>query len=384
MPLQENSHRFQITAPNDQPLVLTAESEADMNEWILALVTARFRFPSLTMDSFRIISVIGRGFFGKVMLCESKATKKLYAIKSVRKDLLIKSKRMQTILYERNILAQISYPFIVSLCFAFQSPSKFYMGLDYQPGGELLRRFHNGPRPAVSDIKLYIGELALAINYLHSQGIIYRDLKPENILLGEDGHVKLTDFGLSKEIEDVTSTFCGTPEYIAPEIVRRDPYTFPIDWWALGILSYELFFGTTPFHDKNRGRLFTKITTMEPTFPDGTDEIVVSFISGLLQKDPKNRSGFEQIEKHPLFADCSFEDLLAKKIRFTHLPVVKNLREPANFDDAFTHECAIDSLATPLMDGESHFDGFSFIGVDDIGDFRGSCEERIAEVVAGG
>jgi serine/threonine protein kinase len=377
LPSRENSHRFQIIVPNDQPLVFTAESESKVNEWILALITARFRFQSLTMDSFKIISVLGRGFFGKVMLCESNETKKLYAIKSVHKDLLIKSKRLQSILYERNILARISHPFIVSLCFAFQTQSKFYMGLDYQPGGELINRSCHGPKLSVNDWKLYIGELALALKYLHSQGIVYRDLKPENILLDEDGHVKLIDFGLSKVIEDVTSTFCGTPEYMAPELVRKEPYAFSIDWWALGILSYELLFGKAPFRDPNPARLFTMITTVDPKFPDDADERVVDFISGLLQKDPKNRSCFTHIEEHPLFADCSFEDLLAKKVRMPRIPVVGDRRMPENFDDVFTQEKAIDSLVTPVS--EEQCAGFSFTGVDEIRSFHGPFEQRVTE-----
>ena len=238
------------------PITLTTQENDHDNlvKWVIALRSASFFNPNLSMDCFNIISVIGRGFFGKVMLVQNKNTNELYAIKTVHKNRLIQSNKVHTILAERFILGKVKHPFIVEMRMAFQSVSKFYILMEYVKGGDLfglLKRTSNdfenldhqlstisnsssrssslsdyhqnttNKMPSkgkykipLSQVKLYVAELALALNYLHSLGIVYRDLKPENILLAEDGHIKLTDFGLSKDISksQLTGTFCGTAD----------------------------------------------------------------------------------------------------------------------------------------------------------------------------
>jgi serine/threonine protein kinase len=197
------------------------------------------------MDEFDSISVIGRGNYGKVMLCQSKFTRERFAIKTVRKAVLLKSQKVHTVIRERQILEQVTSPFIVRLCFAFQTPSKFYLGLEYVPGGDLFHRLTDRTNPITpADARLYIAEIALALDYVHEAGVLYRDLKPENVLVCRDGHLKLTDFGLAKQMnaEEETATFCGTPEYVAPEMIRKENYSYAIDWWALGVLAFELVF----------------------------------------------------------------------------------------------------------------------------------------------
>jgi serine/threonine protein kinase len=329
-------------------------------EWIVALRAATFRYHSFKMDAFSIISVLGRGSYGKVMLCENKETKALYAIKSVHKDRLLRSQKVHTVLSERHILAKLTHPFIVSLCFAFQTPEKFYLGLEYLPGGELFHHFRDKSKLDMEAVRYYIAEIALALDYLHMNGVIYRDLKPENVLLGSDGYVKLTDFGLSKEISSQTGTFCGTPEYVAPEVIRRDPYGFPIDWWSLGIFCYELIFGVTPFFHRNRSRMFSEIEHRDPTFPDSANPDVVRLIRGLLAKEPGQRFGFEQLRTEPFFSGISFQDVLDKKVAMTYIPVVDSAKDARNFDIEFTSETAMDSFGTPPAEG-ADFDGFSFI-----------------------
>jgi serine/threonine protein kinase len=362
-PLDDQNLRFQVSSPNDQPIIFSAPSQESLMEWIVGLRAATFRYTSLKMDAFNIISVIGRGSYGKVMLCENKETKALFAIKSVHKDRLIRSQKVHTVLFERSILSRLSHPFIVSLCFAFQTPEKFYLGLEYLPGGELFHHFRDKSKLDMEAVRYYIAEIALALDYLHTNGVIYRDLKPENVLLGADGYVKLTDFGLSKEIASQTGTFCGTPEYVAPEVIRREAYGFPIDWWALGILSYELIFGATPFFHRNRSRMFGEIQNRDPAFPEGADPVVVRLIRGLLAKEPGQRVGFEQLRAEPFFAGISFQDVLEKRIPMAYVPVVRGAKDACNFDTEFTSESAMDSLGTPPVDG-ADFDGFSFIATN--------------------
>jgi serine/threonine protein kinase len=342
-------------------MTFLAPSHDNMMEWIISLRAATFKYTSLTMDSFTILSVIGRGSFGKVMLCENKSTKQLFAIKSVHKDRLIRSQKVHTILFERSILGKMSHPFIVSLCFAFQTPTKFYLGLEYLPGGELFHHFRDKSRLDMDAVRHYVAMIALALDYLHSQGVVYRDLKPENVLLDADGYIKLTDFGLSKEIDGATGTFCGTAEYLAPEVVRREPYGCRIDWWALGILTYELVFGATPFRHPNRSRMFTLIQSRDVVFPDDADGCIVRLIRGLLAKDPRNRFAFEQVREEPFFEGVSFQDLLEKKVPMRFVPKIADVKEPSNFDSEFTSESALDSLGTPPVE-RADFDGFSFIG----------------------
>jgi serine/threonine protein kinase len=275
-------------------------------------------------------------------------------------------------------LGRLSHPFIVSLCFAFQTPEKFYLGLEYLPGGELFHHFRDRSRLDMDAVRYYVAEIALALDYLHANGVIYRDLKPENVLLGADGYVKLTDFGLSKEIDSQTGTFCGTPEYVAPEVIRHEAYGFAIDWWALGILSYELIFGVTPFFHRNRSRMFGEIQNRDPSFPEGTDPVIVRLIRGLLAKDPNQRFGFEQIRTDAFFAGLSFQDVLEKKIEMAFVPIVSGAKDASNFDTEFTSETAMDSFGTPPAES-ADVDGFSFIatnsGVTPPGDDATPCED---------
>lgn len=367
LPIEGQPTRFSIKIKDQSVVIFTADSQEIAMEWILALRSATFRNANLTIDDFTIISVIGRGFYGKVMLVEKEDSHALYAIKTVHKSRLVKSRKVHTILGERNILAKSDYPFIVKLYFAFQTDTKFYLGLEYVPGGELFKYYKEQEYVPIEETKLYIAEITLAINYLHSIGVIYRDLKPENLLVGEDGHIKLTDFGLSKDLtlQNMTNTFCGTSEYLAPEIIKREPYDYMIDWWSLGVLSYELIFGHTPFCNKNRAKMFSNIISESPSFPPTTDKDTIDFISILLSKDPKRRGKFEDIKDHPFFKDYPLDKVEKKLIQPKYVPNIMDPKEPVNFDSEFTQEVPQDSMATPTYAPDGTFDGFSFMGIPD-------------------
>ncbi|OHT06835.1 Serine/threonine-protein kinase Sgk1 [Tritrichomonas foetus] len=352
----------------NENITLTTKDSDNLVRWVLALRSATFYNPQISMDSFKIISVLGRGFFGKVMLVQKKDTKELFAIKTVHKARLIQSKKVQTILAERSILGKVKHPFIVEMNFAFQNATKFYLIMEYVPGGELFGLIKRSKMLPLTQVRLYIAEMALALQYLHKIGIVYRDLKPENILIATDGHLKLTDFGLSKDIGTVrlTKTFCGTGEFMAPEMIDQRLYAYAVDWWSLGILTYLLCFGKTPFFDENKAKMFKNITGSEPSFPKDADKEAVDLIKGLLTKDPQQRFGFEKVSKHKFFHKMNFDDVLNKKIKPEFIPEIKDPLKPEYFDAEFTNEAAVDSIATPSLEQEHEaFNGFSYIEGDD-------------------
>jgi serine/threonine protein kinase len=354
---------IRIDAGDPQPLKLRGSKADLVTEWFVVLRSATFHNPMMSMDSFTILSVLGRGFFGKVMLVSNTITNELYALKTVHKMRLLQSQKVHTILAERNIMGRVAHPFIVSLLFAFQSATKFYLGLEYIPGGELLSLMRARGVFPLSQVRLYIAELSLALNHLHSIGIVYRDLKPENILIAADGHLKLTDFGLAKDLSRLrlTGSFCGTAEYMAPEIIERQEYSFSVDWWALGVLAYALMFGVTPFHDENKAKMFMKISCHEPAFGPDAEPASVDFVRKLLVKDPHRRASFQTLSGHDFWDGLSFDDVLAKRITPEFIPTITDLRSAENFDPEFTGEEALDSLATPPIGDENVFQNFSFV-----------------------
>ncbi|OHT16605.1 AGC family protein kinase [Tritrichomonas foetus] len=333
-----------------------------MMRWILAIRGCTYNNPKISIDQFKIISVIGRGFYGKVMLVQHTKTGETLAIKSIQKWKLVQSKKIHTVLIERNILESIHFPFIVSLRYAFQTDKKFYLVLEYVPGGELFFHMQKLGALPLDVVKLYIAEISLALNHLHSHGIVYRDLKPENVLIDADGHIKLTDFGLSKLTEE-TSTFCGTSEYLAPEIISRQPYSYQIDWWSLGVLMYEMLFERTPWVTQNRAKLFDMIQKDEPEFPEDANKEAVEFLKFILVKDPRKRPGFHEIRRHSFFRDFDFEKVLNMEYQSNFVPHISNELKPTNFDAEFIAEVAGDSSAASTAEHEDDYlPGFSYTG----------------------
>jgi serine/threonine protein kinase len=352
--LDPTSPRFVIERDGQEPLHFRAPDGNLAAAWVHALRACGFHHPELSLSSFRPLSVIGEGFYGKVTLCRKVDTGELFAIKSIRKRRLVQADRVHTVLTERNVLSQASHPFVISLFYAFQSRSKFYLVLEWASGRELLAQMRRKALE-IDDIRLYTAEIALALRQLHSIGVIYRDLKPENILLDAAGHVKLTDFGLSKILngERLTSTFCGTNEYLAPEIVSERPYGIEVDWWGLGICVYEMFYGRTPFASQSRAQLFKRIVNCDVPFPAGGEAACQKLIEGLLEKDPANRFSFEEVRKHEFFAGIDFADVLERKIKPSFIPANSEV------DEGFRREHP-DSAASPGPSSMGHLQGFSF------------------------
>ena len=251
---------------------------------------------SLKVEDFELLKVVGKGSFGKVMQVMKKDTQRIYALKTLRKQHIISRSEVAHTLAERSVLAQINNPFIVPLKFSFQSPDKLYLVLAFVNGGELFHHLQKEQRFDINRSRFYAAELLCALECLHGFGVIYRDLKPENILVDYVGHIALCDFGLCKldmKDEDKTNTFCGTPEYLAPELLHGQGYTKAVDWWTLGVLLYEMLTGLPPFYDENTNEMYRKILAEPLHFPG--PEIVPpaarDLLTKLLDRDATRRLG---------------------------------------------------------------------------------------------
>ena len=351
---------------NDKENVeLYADTPEELMRWAMVLKNAPSQTMCLSINDFNPICIIGRGYYGVVTLVTKKDSNEKFAIKSIKKSKLRQAKKTYTALAERNILLKAKHPFIVQLKFAFQSPTKFFFGLEYASGGELFDRVMKTGGLPLHEVRFYLCEIILTIHYLHSLGIVYRDLKPENVLLDKEGHVKLTDFGLSKEVDGMNgaNTFCGTMEYIAPEIVLHQNYGYPVDWWAVGILAYEMVMQRTPFVDVSQSKMLDKIVNSDAIFPPGFDECLQNLITVLLNKNPKNRAKYEDVIMHPFFADVNWDDVYNRKLTPYYIPETRDLTPNAALDlDMDDEEIEIDDDGESLIGSDVKVPDFSFTG----------------------
>jgi len=306
------------------------------------------------------------------MQVKKKDNQKIYAMKVLRKEAIIARKQVAHTKAEKSILQKIQHPFIVKLHYAFQTKDKLYMILDYINGGELFFHLKKEGRFAENRVKFYAAEIVCAIDHLHSLGIVYRDLKPENILLDSNGHVTITDFGLSKEIKPTegTHTFCGTPEYLAPEVLKGLGHGTGVDWWSLGTLIYEMLTGLPPFYSQNINIMYQKILNGELRFPSHVSAEAKSLLEGLLTRDVEKRlgsgaEGGKAIKNHPFFKDIDWDKLERREIEPPFKPKVKSETDTSQIDTVFTVEKPQDSLVeNSLSDAiakENNFDGFTFV-----------------------
>lgn len=341
----------------------------------------------LKIEDFDLLKVVGRGSFGKVMQVMKKDTGRIYALKVIRKAHIISRSEVAHTLAERSVLAQINNPFITPLKFSFQNPEKLYFVLAFVNGGELFHHLQREQRFDINRSRFYTAELLCALECLHGFKVIYRDLKPENILLDYTGHIALCDFGLCKldmKDEDRTNTFCGTPEYLAPELLLGQGYTKAVDWWTLGVLLYEMLTGLPPFYDENTNEMYRKILQDPLQFPG--PEIVPAAAKDLLQRlldrNPERRlgaNGAAEIKAHHFFANIDWRKLLQRKYEPSFKPNVADARDTANFDREFTSEVPKDSYVDGPMLSETmqqQFAGWSYNRpVAGLGDAGGSVKD---------
>jgi len=263
--------------------------------------------------------VIGKGSFGKVLQVRKKDTGRIYAMKVLNKKNILDNGELEHTKTEKNILQKLIHPFLVNLNYSFQTADKLYFIMDYINGGELFYHLQKEHKFTSERVRFYCGEIVLGLEYLHNSGVIYRDLKPENILLTDDGHICMTDFGISKEgllaDNDRTATFCGTPEYLAPEVLEGKGYTKAVDWWSFGTLMYEMLTGLPPFYSQDVQQMYFKIMHAKLELPDTLDSDTKSILNGLLEREPSKRlADSTMIRAHPYFKGLDWEKLLRKEI----------------------------------------------------------------------
>ena len=328
-------------------------------------------------QDFEVLRLLGKGTFGQVYQVRKKDTKRVYAMKVLSKKLIVKKNEVAHTIGERNILvstATNASPFIVSLKFSFQTPTDLYLVTDFMSGGELFWHLQKEGRFSEDRAKFYIAELVLALEYLHDHDIVYRDLKPENIMLDANGHIALCDFGLSKaDLKGRTNTFCGTTEYLAPELLLDETgYTKMVDFWSLGVLIFEMCCGWSPFFAEDNQKMYQKIAFGKVKFPrDVLSPEGRSFVKGLLNRNPKHRLGAiddgRELRVHPFFADIDWDALRQKKIPPPFKPHLTSETDTSNFDPEFTQTSTSfmnkpQMATTPLSPGvQAKFAGFTYV-----------------------
>ncbi|KAK7576681.1 hypothetical protein V9T40_012967 [Parthenolecanium corni] len=310
-----------------------------------------------SLNDFELIRVIGRGSYAKVLMVELKTTKRIYAMKVIKKALVTDDEDIDWVQTEKHVFETASnHPFLVGLHSCFQTPSRLFFVIEFVRGGDLMFHMQRQRRLPEEHARFYSAEISLALNFLHEKGIIYRDLKLDNVLLDHDGHIKLTDYGMCKEgirLGDTTTTFCGTPNYIAPEILRGEDYGFSVDWWALGVLLYEMLAGRSPFDiagapdnpdNQHEDYLFQVILEKPIRIPRSLSVKASSVLKGFLNKNPAERlgcspaTGFIDIVEHPFFKSIDWESLQKRQMPTPYKPRLECDRDLANFPPEFTDE----------------------------------------------
>eukprot|EP00074_Homo_sapiens_P082836 XP_016857272.1 serine/threonine-protein kinase N2 isoform X2 [Homo sapiens] len=308
----------------------------------------RFQF---NLQDFRCCAVLGRGHFGKVLLAEYKNTNEMFAIKALKKGDIVARDEVDSLMCEKRIFETVNsvrHPFLVNLFACFQTKEHVCFVMEYAAGGDLMMHIHTDvfsePRAV-----FYAACVVLGLQYLHEHKIVYRDLKLDNLLLDTEGFVKIADFGLCKEgmgYGDRTSTFCGTPEFLAPEVLTETSYTRAVDWWGLGVLIYEMLVGESPFPGDDEEEVFDSIVNDEVRYPRFLSTEAISIMRRLLRRNPERRLGAsekdaEDVKKHPFFRLIDWSALMDKKVKPPFIPTIRGREDVSNFDDEFTSEAPI-------------------------------------------
>ncbi|KJZ79969.1 Protein kinase C-like protein [Hirsutella minnesotensis 3608] len=324
------------------------------------------------LDHFNFLAVLGKGNFGKVMLAETKRSRKLYAIKVLKKEFIIENDEVESIKSEKRVFLIANkerHPFLTNLHACFQTETRVYFVMEYVSGGDLMLHIQRG-QFGTKRAQFYAAEVCLALKYFHENGVIYRDLKLDNIMLTLDGHIKVADYGLCKEdmwYGSNTSTFCGTPEFMAPEILLDKKYGRAVDWWAFGVLIYQMLLQQSPFRGEDEDEIYDAILADEPLYPIHMPRDSVSILQKLLTREPDQRLGSgptdaQEVMSQPFFRNINWDDIYHKRVQPPFKPTIKNATDTSNFDSEFT---SVTPVLTPVQSVlsqamQEEFRGFSY------------------------
>ncbi|KAL4109083.1 hypothetical protein PRIC1_000788 [Phytophthora ramorum] len=333
-----------------------------------------------SLADFQLLSVIGQGAFGKVLLVRHSTTGQVHAMKIISKQFIIDKDSVHYMKTERDVMTKIRHPFVIGLSYAFQTESKVYLVMEYQSGGELFSYLKEEGTFTENAVRFYLAEMILALEHLHGHGIIHRDLKPENVLISAEGHIKLTDFGLAKEYVDGQEllTVCGTKEYMAPEMLLGKGYDSAVDWWSLGALAHEMLTGNPPFRSKNAADLHKKIISAKLHLPGWLSGEAHSLIKALLERNVGKRlgggkssmfvvKGVQALKRHSFFKSVDWEKMESLRVPPPKVPTVTHEADTSNFDKTFTDMPASDLMCDEIIEEHNNlFRGFSFCRQDSI------------------
>jgi len=369
---------FEIPTPS-RTYYLAADTETEKQSWLDALNSKKDEVSKkkggkgedkVSVADFELLNLVGKGSFGKVIQVRKRDTGEIYAMKVLSKKHIVDHNEVEHTKSEKNILMKLQHPFLVGLNYSFQTEDKLYFILDYVNGGELFYHLQREKRFTEERVRFYGSEIVLALEYLHNAGVVYRDLKPENLLLTNEGHICMTDFGLCKEglfsPDDRTETFCGTPEYLAPEVLAGQGYGKAVDWWSFGSLIYEMLTGLPPFYSTDVQEMYRKIMTDKLVFPDYVSPDARSLLEQLLERDAEKRLADPNlIKRHPFFKTLDWELQFKKKITPPYIPNVKGSSDTSQIDPVFTEEAPTLSMTgeSALNDQQQKdFEGFTYVG----------------------
>lgn len=307
------------------------------------------------------------------MLAETKTSKQLYAIKVLKKEFIIENDEVESTRSEKRVFLIANkerHPFLLNLHACFQTETRIYFVMEYISGGDLMLHIQRGQFGS-KRAQFYAAEVCLALKYFHENGVIYRDLKLDNILLTLDGHIKIADYGLCKEdmhYGSTTSTFCGTPEFMAPEILMDKRYGRAVDWWAFGVLIYQMLLQQSPFRGEDEEEIYDAILSDEPLYPIHMPRDSVSILQKLLTREPELRLGSgpndaQDVMAHAFFRNINWDDIYYKRIEPPYKPTITNATDTSNFDQEFT---SVTPVLTPVhsvltQQMQEEFRGFSYV-----------------------
>uniref|UniRef100_A0A665UEN4 Protein kinase C n=1 Tax=Echeneis naucrates TaxID=173247 RepID=A0A665UEN4_ECHNA len=323
----------------------------------------------LTINHLVLHKVLGKGSFGKVLLAELKGQGQYFAVKVLKKDVVLMDDDVECTMVEKRVLALAwENPFLTQLYSTFQSKEHLFFVMEYLNGGDLMFHIQDKGRFDLNRATFYAAEIIIGLQFLHTKGIIYRDLKLDNVMLDKDGHIKIADFGMCKENvfgEARATTFCGTPDYIAPEILHGQKYTFSVDWWSFGVLVYEMLIGQSPFQGDDEDELFESIRSDVPHYPRWITKEAKSLLEQLFERDPTRRLGVVgDIRAQPFFKTINWSALEKREVEPPFKPKVKSPSDCSNFDREFLSEkprlSHADKNLIDSMD-QAAFAGFSFV-----------------------